>query len=119
MASGRVKHSVRTTVTRCDQSGNRLHGGDDPRVYARLAAYGARVKDELNRWAAENEYPLLVNGRGSFLGYEVTDHPGRLYRSARDLVTYSSESDADIRVGDGEPRRTPAVSVVRLRCRSR
>jgi glutamate-1-semialdehyde 2,1-aminomutase len=67
-----------------------------PDVYARLADYGAHIKYELNRWAAENDYPLLVSGRGSFLGYELADRPGRVYRSARDAVTYSNEEAMQI-----------------------
>ena len=67
-----------------------------PDVYARLAEYGAQIKDELNHWASENEYPLLVNGRGSFLGYELADRPGRVYRSARDAVAYSNEEAMQI-----------------------
>ena len=96
-ASGRVTHSgTHHGHPLATRAGIACMEVMTPAVYARLATYGARIKDELNRWAAENEYPLLVNGRGSFLGYEVTDHPGRIYRSARDLVTYSSEEAMQI-----------------------
>jgi glutamate-1-semialdehyde 2,1-aminomutase len=67
-----------------------------PDVYARMAGEGAHIIDELNRWAAENQYPLAVTGRGSFLGYELADRPGRVYRSARDAVTYSNEDAMQI-----------------------
>lgn len=62
-----------------------------PEVYTQLTAQGARIKNELNQWALDNSQPFLVSGAGSFLGYEVTDQPGRTYRSVRDLVSYSNE----------------------------
>lgn len=67
-----------------------------PEVYARLTAYGAHIKDELNRWAVEHDHPFLVSGRGSFLGYEVADRPGLTYHSVRDLVAHSDEEAMQI-----------------------
>jgi glutamate-1-semialdehyde 2,1-aminomutase len=97
MGSGKVKHSgTHHGHPLATRAGIACMEAMTPEVYARLATYGARIKDELNEWATENECPFLVNGRGSFLGYEVTDRPGRTYRSARDIATYSNEDAMQI-----------------------
>ena len=63
----------------------------DKAAYARLAAMGGRIKGELNNWCAEHDYPFVIYGIGSHLGYEFCDKPGREYRSCRDILRYSNE----------------------------
>lgn len=92
IGSGQVKHSgTHHGHPLATRAGIACMEVMTPEVYARLATHGARIKDELNRWALDNGHPFLVSGGGSFLGYEVTDRPGRTYRSVRDLVSHSDE----------------------------
>jgi len=63
----------------------------DEAAYARLEAMGLRIKRELNSWCAEHDYPFVIYGIGSHLGYEFCDKPGREYRSCRDILRYSNE----------------------------
>jgi glutamate-1-semialdehyde 2,1-aminomutase len=60
-------------------------------TYERLNSYGERIKKEINTWAREKNYPLYFYGVGSHLGYEITDQPGREYKSCRDILQYSNE----------------------------
>ena len=76
-------------------------------------------KTSCNHWATQNEHPFLINGHGSFLGYEVTDRPGRVYRSARDIVAHSNEEAMQIFALEMANRGVFRCSVVRLRCLSR
>lgn len=64
--------------------------------YARLNKLGATLQKELNGWAAKKGIPFSVNGTGSHLGYEIYDQPGRSYRSCRDIVAYSNETNMQI-----------------------
>jgi len=57
----------------------------------RINKMGDRLADELNKWSTAKNYPLCVIGRGGHLGYELTDKPGRRYRSCRDMLSYSNE----------------------------
>jgi len=57
----------------------------------RINKMGDRIADDLNQWSTEKNYPFYVIGKGSHLGYEFTDEPGRFYRSCRDMLEYSNE----------------------------
>jgi len=63
----------------------------DEATCKRINAMGDRIAVELNTWATERSYPFYVIGKGSHLGYEFTDKPGRFYRSCRDMLEYSNE----------------------------
>ncbi len=63
----------------------------DEQAHSRLNAYAERIKTELTRWVNENDYPFIIYGIGSHLGYEFTDEPGRQYKSCRDILQFSNE----------------------------
>jgi glutamate-1-semialdehyde 2,1-aminomutase len=65
-------------------------------TYDRLNSLGNVIQTELNQWARKNRYPFSVNGVGSHLGYEISDQPGRVYKSCRDILAYSNEEHMQI-----------------------
>lgn len=65
-------------------------------TYDRLNSLGHSIQTELNRWAKQHDYPFSVNGVGSHLGYEISDRPGRVYKSCRDILAYSNEEHMQI-----------------------
>jgi glutamate-1-semialdehyde aminotransferase len=67
----------------------------EPSEYERLASFGSRIKETMNSWADENGYPFFMVGRGSHLGYEFADKPGRTYRSCRDIVAYGDKEKTE------------------------
>lgn len=60
-------------------------------VYQRLNNYGEKIKGELMTWVGKKGYPFTIYGVGSHLGYEISDEPGRPYRSCRDIMQFSDE----------------------------
>ncbi len=50
-----------------------------------------KIKSELTGWIEENNYPFSIYGVGSHLGYEFTEKPGQVYKSCRDMLSYSNE----------------------------
>ena len=64
----------------------------DEASYDRLNRNGARIRNELSEWAAEKDYPFIIYGVGSHIGYEFADRPGRVYRSCRDILNHSNET---------------------------
>jgi len=64
----------------------------DESTYARMNANGKRIKDALISWTREKNYPFIVYGVGSHIGYEFADKPGRVYQSCRDIFQYSNET---------------------------
>ncbi|MBI5920046.1 MAG: aminotransferase class III-fold pyridoxal phosphate-dependent enzyme [Betaproteobacteria bacterium] len=62
----------------------------DEKTYARMNAQAARLKDEINTYAKQKNLPIYFYGLGSHLGYEITDKPGRIYSSCREILTYSN-----------------------------
>jgi glutamate-1-semialdehyde 2,1-aminomutase len=67
----------------------------DEQAYARLNAYGKRIKDELTQWASDTDHPFFIYGVGSHLGYEITG-AGHAPRSCRDILQYSNEDHMQI-----------------------
>ncbi len=63
----------------------------DEQAYARMNAYGERIKRELTQWASEFDRPFVIYGIGSHLGYEITNRPGHEPQSCRDILQYSNE----------------------------
>jgi glutamate-1-semialdehyde 2,1-aminomutase len=59
-------------------------------VYKRLNGYASRIKDDINQWAQQKEYPVHFYGIGSHLGYEITDQPGREYKACREILSHSN-----------------------------
>jgi glutamate-1-semialdehyde 2,1-aminomutase len=64
----------------------------DEDSYNILNTRGEKLKEELNEWAAEKNYPFCVYGIGSHLEIDFPDRPGRCYSSCRDAATYSNET---------------------------
>jgi len=60
----------------------------DEAAFDRLNGLADRIKNELNGWAEENNFPFQVYGAFSCLGYAFTDKPGRELKTHRDLMTY-------------------------------
>ena len=57
----------------------------DEAAYDRLNTLADRIKDELNEWAIKEEYPFVVYGEFSVLGYTFTDEVGREPKNHRDF----------------------------------
>ncbi len=57
----------------------------------RLNRLAKWMKDELNEWADRENYPFLIYGEFSFLGYAFTDKKGREIRSHRDFWDYTND----------------------------
>ena len=68
----------------------------DEDAYARLNAYGDRLKKELNQWAKDEDRPFVIYGIGSHLGYEFVDSPGQAPTSCRDILGYDNEEQMQI-----------------------
>lgn len=68
----------------------------DEAAYARLNGLGKRIQTDMNEWARCKRIPFSVNGAGSHLGYEISDEPGRVYKSCRDIGAHSNETNMQI-----------------------
>lgn len=62
----------------------------DKVAHDRLNRLAERIKKELNGWANKENYPFIIYGAFSFLGYAFTDKPGREIRSHRDFWFHTS-----------------------------
>lgn len=56
-------------------------------AYAHLNRLGARIKNELNTWAEENNYPFYIFGEFSVLGFAFTKQVGDRINTHRDYWT--------------------------------
>ena len=63
----------------------------DKEAFQRLNDLAGRIKNELNRWSEENNYPYIVYGEFSFLGYAFTDKPDREIKACRDQLDYVNQ----------------------------
>jgi len=65
----------------------------DEAAYARLNDMAARIKKELNDWAAQGNYPFIIYGLYSQLAYAFTDKPGREITTHRDFWRYANHDN--------------------------
>lgn len=56
----------------------------DDSAYIKLNAMAERIKVEMNDWAAKNQYPFIVFGCFSVLGYAITKESGQKITTHRD-----------------------------------
>ncbi len=62
----------------------------DKAAHNRLNSLAKQIKDELNEWADKENYPFVVYGEFSVLGYAFTDKKGREIKTHRDFWYYAN-----------------------------
>ncbi len=62
----------------------------DEAAFDRLNNLAKRIKVELNTWADAKNYPFIIYGDFSFLGYAFTDKNGREIKTHRDFWNYAN-----------------------------
>ena len=65
-------------------------------AYEHLNDLGKYLKEKLNTWAMENNYPFVVFGEGSVLGYAFTKEPGQEIKTHRDYWTKTDSEKMQI-----------------------
>lgn len=63
----------------------------DKEAHDKLNGFAEQIKNELNEWADKKNYPFIVYGAFSFLGYAFTDKPGRQIKCHRDFWNYTND----------------------------